>query len=822
MTQPAAGIELSDLCFHCGLPVDDTDAFTADLGGEPRHFCCHGCQSVAETIYASGLQGFYNKTSRDEAMAPPPEVAAELGAYDLDEVQADYVDALTPQRSIQLLVEGIHCAACVWLIENALRKQRGVLDAEVNLTAKRLKLKWDNETITLSQLLQILADIGYAAVPFDPETAEGALVKRHRGLLYRMAFAGFAMMNMMWISIALYSGADQGDFRQWFHWIGFIIATPTLLYSGYPFIRNALTGLRRRYLTMDLPIAIGASSTYLYSCYVTFSGSVTGQVYFDTVVNFLFVILVGRYLEAISRRQAMSATQRMLELQPKLANLVEGHNTRVVPIRSVMVGDILLVKPGDSVPVDGRIIDGDSAVDESMLTGESLPVAKQAGDSVVAGSINGEGAFRVKAEQVLRQTALARIVAIMDEAQASKAPIQGLADRIVPWFVLITLTLAAITFIYWQQFDFETALLAATSVLVVTCPCAFGLATPMSVAVATGVGANRGVLVKQGIALETLSRVNHFVFDKTGTLTEGKLRVTLVETYGDKSEQALLQLAASVEQHSEHGVASAICQAARERDIKPIANSNFKSAPGRGVTAEVAGQTIHVGTRAWLETMAIRLADKQQEMLSEQEQQGVSCVLLAVNGQVEGMLGLVDTLRDEAVDTVQTLLAAGMKVSVLSGDRRAVVDAVTAPLGRVSRQAEVLPKDKSDVIRRLQTEGDCVAMVGDGVNDAPALIQADVGIAIASGTDVSVESADVVLSQQSLQKVADARALAARSLRTIRQNIVLSISYNVIMVPLAMMALVSPLVAAITMPLSSLLVIGNAARIGRMFKTRAE
>jgi Cu2+-exporting ATPase len=822
MTQQAVQASMPDSCFHCGLPVDDKQAFTAVLDGTQRSFCCHGCQSVAETIYASGLQGFYNKTSHDEAMAPPPDVSGELDAYDLDEVQADYVDGLTPQRTIQLLVEGIHCAACVWLIENALRKQPGVLNAEVNLTAKRLKLRWDNDSIRLSRILHILADIGYAAVPFDPDMAEGALAQRHRGLLYRMAFAGFAMMNMMWISIALYSGADEGDFRQWFHWIGLIIATPTLLYSGYPFLKNALTGLKRRYLTMDLPIAIGATSTYLYSCYVTFSASTSGQVYFDTVVNFLFVILVGRYLEAISRRRALSATQRMLELQPKLANLVEGETVRVVPIHSVQAGDILLVKPGDSVPVDGAIISGESGVDESMLTGESLPVAKQAGDKVVAGSINGEGAFRVRAEQVLRQTALAKIVAVMDEAQASKAPIQSLADRIVPWFVLVTLTLAALTFIYWQQFDVETALLAATSVLVITCPCAFGLATPMSVAVATGVGANRGVLIKQGIALETLSTINHFVFDKTGTLTQGKLQVSDIEVFAELDTQALLQLAASVEQHSEHGIASAVCRAADERAIRLSEISGFSSAPGRGVRAHVEGHDVLVGTRAWLSQMGIKLASEHQQALLAREQQGISCVLVAVDGNIKGLLGLVDGLRDDAVQTVKALLAAGMKVTVLSGDRQAVVEAVTAPLGQVSRQAEVLPGEKSAAISALQAEGDRVAMVGDGVNDAPALIQADVGIAIASGTDVSVESADVVLSQQALQKVADARTLAARSLRTIRQNIVLSISYNVIMVPMAMMALLSPLVAAITMPMSSLLVIANAARIGRVFKNRDE
>ncbi|MCX4188289.1 heavy metal translocating P-type ATPase [Methylophaga sp. OBS4] len=809
---------LSQSCYHCGLPVEDKGTFTVEIADIDREFCCYGCLTVCQTIYATGLQSFYHKTPKGAVLAPPPEVPAELSAYDLDEVQADYVDSLMPQRTIHLLVEGIHCAACVWLIEHALAKQPGVLNAEVNLTAKRLKLRWDNHKTSLSKILHALAQIGYAAVPFDPETAEGALARRHRGLLYRMAFAGFAMMNLMWISIALYSGADQGAFRNWFHWIGFLIATPTLFYSGYPFIRNGLIGLRRRYLTMDLPIAIGASATYFYSTYVTMTDSVTGEVYFDTVVNFLFVILVGRYLEAISKRQALSATRRLLELQPKLATRVEGGETRIVPIRSVQIGDLLLVKPGEKVPVDGIIEYGQSAVDESMLTGESLPVPKQENDQVVAGSINGEGAFKVRAQQVLRNTALAKIVALMDEAQASKAPIQRIADRIVPWFVLVTLTLATITFVYWLSFDFETALLAATSVLVVTCPCAFGLATPMSVAVATGVGASRGVLVKQGAALERLSQVNHFVFDKTGTLTEGKLQVTDIQSFHGLDEKELLRLAASVEQHSEHGIADAICYSAEKNGLKLSANSRFNSTPGKGVQAVVDNKRVMVGTRAWLQTQALEINAEQSQRLSELEQRGVSCVLIAVEENIEGLLGLVDTLREDAAETVQNLIKSNIAVTVLSGDRQAVVAAVTAGLGQIDRKAEVLPRDKSDVIRQLQQNGDVVAMVGDGVNDAPALIQADVGIAMASGTDVSVASADVVLSHQELNKVAEARQLAARTLRTIRQNIVLSISYNVIMVPLAMMALVSPLVAAITMPISSLLVIGNAARIGRTFK----
>lgn len=813
---------MSDFCYHCGLPVEEQAEFTAMVAEQEREFCCHGCLTVCQTIYAAGLQSFYNKTPDGEKLAPPPDIPSELTTYDLDEVQSDFVDTRHSQRTIHLLVEGIHCAACVWLIENALSNHAGVLHAEVNLTAKRLNLRWDNAQIQLSHVLQKLADIGYSAVPFDPETAEGALAKRHRGLLYRMAFAGFAMMNMMWISIALYSGADEGEFRNWFHWIGLLIATPTLLYSGYPFIRNGLIGLRRRYLTMDLPIAIGATSTYIYSCYVTLTQSVSGQVYFDTVVNFLFVILVGRYLEAISKKQALSATRRLLELQPKLATVIEGEQSRIVPIRSVEIGNVVLVKPGERVPVDGVIEQGQSAVDESMLTGESLPVAKQEGERVVAGSINGEGAFRVRAEQVLRNTALAKIVALMDEAQASKAPIQTTADKIVPWFVLATLTLATLTFVYWSQFDFETALLAATSVLVVTCPCAFGLATPMSVAVATGVGANRGVLIKQGEALELLSRVTHFVFDKTGTLTQGRLQVTTCQSFADATTDRLLQLAASVEQNSEHGIATAICQAAQKKSLRLLTTEEFNSAPGRGVTAKVNGDRLHVGTQAWLKSLNIAVPKSLESTLESHERDGVSCVLVAINGRIEGLLGLVDSLRLDAEKTVHQLINAGLNVTVLSGDKQAVVNAVTAGLGNVARQAEVLPKDKSDVIRELQQAGEVVAMVGDGVNDSPALIQADVGIAMASGTDVSVESADVVLSHQMLNKVSEARLLAARTLRTIRQNIVLSISYNVIMVPLAMMALVSPLVAAITMPISSLLVIGNAARIGRLFKTRSD
>ena len=809
---------MSEICYHCSLPVVEAGIFSRSIAGVEREFCCFACQTVCQTIYDSGLQSFYQKTPEGETLSPPAEIPAELASYDSDEVQADYVDKLGEQRTIHLLIEGIHCAACVWLIEHSLAKIEGVISADVNLTTKRLRLVWNNQYIALSAILQSLAKVGYGAVPFDPDTAEGALARRHRGLLYRMAFAGFAMMNLMWIAIALYSGADQGEFRNWFQWIGFIIATPTLLYSGYPFLRNAVLGLRRRYLTMDLPIAIGALATYSYSTYITIANPANGEVYFDTVVNFLFVILVGRYLEAISKKQALSATRRLLELQPKLATVISDTGNKIVPVRSVLIGDLVLVKPGEKIPVDGLIVEGKSAVDESMLTGESIPIFKKLNDKVVAGSINGEGAFTVRAEQVLRNTALAKIVALMEDAQASKAPIQSLTDKIVPWFVLITLSLATITFFYWNQFDFEIALLAATSVLIITCPCAFGLATPMSVAVATGVGANRGILIKQGAALEALSQVTHIVFDKTGTLTEGKLRVVNIELFTDVSEGDLLLLAASVEQHSEHSIAVAIQQEATDKQLTTLPATNFISSPGEGINATIDGKHVVVGTQAWMLKHEVKNEQRYQTRIDELEQQGVSCVFIAIDGELSGLLGLVDELRADARNVITQLQAQNVAITVLSGDREAVVVAVTTDLGDIFRHAEVMPKDKADTIRYLQAQGDIVAMVGDGVNDAPALIQADVGIALASGTDVSIESADIVLSHNELHQVVQARRLAHKTLRTIKQNIVLSISYNIVMVPLAMMALVSPIVAALTMPVSSLLVIANAARIRRLFE----
>lgn len=804
-------------CFHCGLEIAPDAVFSSNLDGVSRDFCCFACQSVCEAIFQAGLQGYYQRTPEGVLLAPPPLPPRDIEMYDLDEVQQDFIHTQGELCDAHLLVDGIHCAACVWLIERSMMRLPGVESANVNLAGKRLHLRWDKNRLKLSSVIQALAKVGYSGVPYDPEAAEGAMKKSNRAMLFRLFFAGFAMMNLNLIAIALYSGADQGQFVSFFHWMACALATPTLLYAGYPFYKGAWGGLRHGQLTMDLPIALGLSVTYAYSLYVTITGH--GAVYFDTVTNLTFVILIGRYLEGMFRHQAVAATNRLMDMQPRVATVLREGVEKIVAVRAVLLGEHVIVKPGSKIPMDGLVCEGLSSVDESMLSGESAPVKKQLGDRVSAGTLNGTGVLVVAVQAVAQDSMLAKIIRLVEEAQTSKAPIQRIADRIVPWFVLVTLICASLTFYVWSD-NFEFALMAATSVLIITCPCALGMATPMSIAVASGLGAKHGILVKNGVVLETLSKVTHFVFDKTGTLTEGKMNLEQVLLAAGQEEQAVLAMAAAVERYSEHSVAYAIVRAAEQRELgyRHIAIEGFHATAGAGVTAQAAGQTVLIGTAEWLQQQGVTMAQSLRHSLAALEAQAKTCVHLAVAGQQVAVLVLADTLRADAQGLIDALRAAGIGVTLLSGDRRAVAEAVAQQLGGMEVIAEVLPQDKDSVIQQLQQRGECVAMVGDGVNDAPALIRADVGIALGSGTDVSVESADIVLMQNELDKVRLATLLSRRTLRTIKQNIGLSFVYNSIMVPLAILGHVTPLMAALTMPISSLLVIANAARIRNLFK----
>jgi len=808
--------EASDRCYHCGLSVDVASRCEAPIQGVTRQFCCGGCLAVCQAIHEAGLEGFYERLQKREAtLLPPPDAPSDLDQYDLAEVQAQFVTQQSDgSLDASLLVEGIHCAACVWLIEKALGGMPGILLAEVNLAHQRLHLRWQQGQVALSTVLRRLAALGYAAVPYDAEAGEGAVRRQNRKLLFRMAFAGFGAMNIMWISIALYAGAFSGidiEIRRFFHWVSLAIATPVLLYSGWGFTTAALRGLRFGRLTMDLPIAIGAWTTFVYSLYQTVLGG--GEVYFDTVVTFLFVILVGRYLEALARRNAASATMRLIELQPRMATRLTADGEERVPVRKLTAGDRLLVRPGDKVPADGVVCEGRSHVDESMLTGESAPVRKEVGVRVEAGTVNGDGSLVVEVAAAGNGTVLSRMIHLVEAAQGSKAGIQQLADRIVPWFVLATLLLAAVTFAYWSATDFDIALLAATAVLIITCPCALGLATPMAVAVSAGAGARRGVLVREGRALERLAGITHVVFDKTGTLTEGRMQVVDVQPANDVDSERLLTLAASLERHFRHPVAQAIAGDARVRHYLDCHDTEQQH--GLGVSGHVDGQLMLLGSRRFLEQQRVAIpADIAGTEERIEEATGVA-VLVAIDGYFAGLLQLQDSLRAGAVELVHELQGRQIGVTLLTGDSERAAASLAGRLGPVQVIARCLPEQKSQHIAALQQKGERVLMVGDGINDAPALALADVGIAMGSGTDVSMQCSDVVLVGDELAKIGWALQLGGQALRTIRQNIAIALLYNILLVPAAMAALVTPVFAAIAMPVSSLLVIGNAILIRR-------
>jgi Cu2+-exporting ATPase len=812
-------------CFHCGLPVTPENRHELSINGESREFCCSGCGLVCQTIYDSGLDGFYQRV-RAKELAPPPELVEDLAQYDLEDIQQEFVQRSGTLREAMLLVEGIHCAACVWLIERGMKPLEGVVEAEVNLAHHRLRVRWDSDRVKLSEIMHRLAAIGYTAVPYDAEKAEGQANRENKKILYRMAFAGFGAMNMMWLSISIYaadmsaSGMDL-EHRNFLHWVSMLLATPVLLYSGFPFFRSAIRGVISRSLGMDLPISIGVLATYIYSVF----GLLTGipDLYFDIVVTFLFIILVGRYLEAVSRKNASSASRRLQELQPRSATLLNDGGEMLVSVRALKAGDLVLVRPGEKVAVDGVVVEGESTADESMLTGESRTVEKNSGDKVSAGTVNGHGTLVVRTEQIGADTALARIIHLVEVAQGSKAPIQSFADRIVPWFVMATLVLATLTFIYWFNVaSFDVALMAAVSVLIITCPCAFGMATPMSIVVSVGHGARNAVMIRNGVALESLSKIDHVVFDKTGTLTEGRMSVGQVWCVEGApwGEGQLLRMMAAVEARSEHNIAKAVAAHAHQLGLmkeKP-AVAGFGSVAGRGVKARVDGHEVTVGSPGWIAELGVAIPEPLLNALDELQQEMGIAVLAVIDGELAGMCAVYDQIREDAAALIASLRGRGVCVTMLTGDSRLAAERVAQQLGGMEVIAEVLPQDKDKVIVELQQQGKRVAMVGDGVNDAPALVRADVGIAMGSGTDVSLDCADIVLMGNQLQRILFALDLSRQTMRTIRQNITISLGYNMILIPTAMSAALTPVFASIAMPISSLMVIGNAILIRRRAK----
>ena len=801
---------MSNNCFHCGLEVTKHNRIQTNIDQTSRDFCCVGCASVCQTIHQSGLGAFY--TQQTSSMLPAVTLEYPLEFYDAPAFQQPFLESTAEsEKIITLISDTIHCAACVWLIEKSIGALPGVNWVRANLTDKRIRLSWDEKEIQLSKIMQRLADLGYSAMPYEQNLVEQLANKSNKAMLYKIGFAAFTMMNLLWISIALYTGASEGKYHQYFQWLGFALATPTLFYSGAGFLKSAYIGLRNRSMNMDVPISIGALTTYFYSVYVLLGFSAKGEVYFDTAVNFIFVILIGRYLENSAKKSSISASSSLQQLQPKVGLVIKGKSEVITPVGAININDRVLIRPGERIPVDGQVLSGMSETDESLLSGESQPVAKGIGDEVFAGSVNGQGAVEILVTKTLKQSVLGKIVSLVENTQHNKSAVVCSIDRIIPYFVGVTIFLALTTFVYWYPDDFDLALLSATSVLIITCPCAFGLATPMSIAVASGAAIKDKMLIKNSDTFEVLNQVDWVVFDKTGTLTLGEFKVEQIvcsPAQPQTKKSDLLQIMASIEKYSEHPLAQAIVDENRH-DL--LMAHDFQSTPGQGISASIDGVVYKIGKLSFVDNnqqMDVELLKSSQQI----EAQGASCIWCSSKNQVLGFVALSDQIKADAKTTITQLLSMGKQVSVLSGDSQAVTQKVADYLGIKHVIAQALPEDKANYIKQLQQQHQ-VLMIGDGVNDAPALVQADTSMAIGSGSDVSVNHADVVLLKSTLSPILAMITLAQRTSQTIKQNIIFALLYNALMVPLAMMAKVTPLFAAIVMPISSLIVIGNAARL---------
>lgn len=797
-------------CFHCGIEAPAPLRGTID--GTERDFCCSGCRMVCEIIHSQGLASYYEK--RGDSLSLPVSSDAPEFPFEHEDFQRQYVQEVGAHRQASLMIDGLHCAACVWLIEKGLSRMPGVVSVQVSLGTHRALLRWDPGVVTLSEVARAIARLGYRPYPYDPSRLDAPLRERHRDLLLRMGVAAMATVATTFLAEPLYFNDFTGDeaFQGFLVWLACLVATPTSFYALMPILKGAWSGLRQKTINMDGTIALGALTTYLASVWGTFTG---GPVYFESLTMFLFLILAGRFVEGSVRRKVFSATERLLKLEARAATLIEGTERKRVPLQAIRVGDLVEVKAGEAIPVDGIVSAGSAGVNEAMLSGESRPVLKRPGDRVLGSSVAVDGSLQVQATGVGQETTLNQIIRLIEQADSSRTPGTERIDRITHAFGLSVVAAAALSFLGWSLLASpSTALMIAVAVLVITCPCALGLAIPAANILAATRGVEKGILLTDPAALDRLTRSTHVVLDKTGTVTTGQMEVAALVPMG-VSENELLAIAAALEEGFEHPIARAIKVLGHARQLSLPALRDFQVLAGRGVTGRLERGTASIGSEALLIERGIPLPEAARTSAGVLMERGLTVAFVTLDAQVIGVIGLQDELRADSRDTVRALQARGLHVTLLSGDHRRAADMAGQALGVDRVLAEVTPDRKQQVIRELQAPDRVVVMVGDGVNDAPALAQADVGVAMGEGTDLSITSAKVVLLGDQLGALLSAMDLARSTRAVIRQNLILSGVYNAVTIPLAIAGLVTPLLAAIVMPLSSLAVIGNSLRLTR-------
>jgi cation-transporting ATPase V len=777
-------------CGSCAARVQNT------LGKQPG-------VTDAEVNFATGKARVQLTPDADEAgMAD----AVEKLGYDLRR---------TGVTTLDFEVEGMTCGSCAARVQSTLAEQPGVARAEVNFATARARIELDPGIATVDALQGAVERVGYGLSPAaelsrEVQDAEDVEEAARRAWLRRVLLAWPLGLAVLFVAVLSGGFGESAAGR----WTQFALTTPVQFYVGWPFLREAAKRARTLTANMDTLIAIGTLAAYTYSTAVLFTG---GDVYFDTAALIIAFLVLGRYFEARAKGRAGKAIRALLELGAKQARVVRDGDEVMVPVEQVRVGDLLRVRPGEKIPTDGEVVDGASAVDESMLTGESVPVEKTAGSKVAGATVNTSGVLTVRATAVGADTALAQIVRLVEEAQAGKADVQRLADRISAVFVPAVMAIAAVTFAAWVVLGggAVAGLVAAVAVLIIACPCALGLATPTAIMVGTGRGADLGVLIKGVEMLERTRTITTVVFDKTGTLTKGEMSLTDVVAADGTDEDDLLRRAGAVEADSEHPVGRAVA-AASERGGELPAVTGFAAVAGHGVRAELDATTVSVGSRKLMAEAGLVLPERLDDAAERLEGEGKTAVFAGWDGEVRGALAVADTLKDDARAVVDRLHAMGLQVAMITGDNARTARAIASQVGIDRVLAEVLPQDKKSEIERLQGEGQVVAMVGDGVNDAPALVQADLGIAIGTGTDVAIESSDLTLMRGDLDGVVTAIQLSRRTYRTILQNLGWAFGYNTLAIPLAAFGLLNPIVAGAAMAFSSVSVVTNSLRLRRV------
>ena len=738
----------------------------------------------------------------------------------------------TANTEINLKLGGMSCASCASSIEKIIRNIPGVTECNVNFGAEQAAIAYNPRRTSIGNIQQAIEKAGYSSysqeVMVTGEDVEART--QSRDLIRKIVVGSVISLILIFGSLPMMTGLDLPFIPRWLHnpWLQLVLTAPVQFWCGYRFYIGAWKAFKRRAATMDTLIALGTSAAFFYSVFATIfpnffiDRGLMPEVYYETAAVVISLILLGRWFEHRAKGQTSEAIRQLIGLQAKDARVIRNGREIDIAIALVQVDDIILVRPGEKIPVDGEIISGNSTIDEAMVTGESIPVKKQPGDEVIGATINKTGSFKFRATRVGADTVLAQIVKLVRDAQGSKAPIQRLADRVTGWFVPLVIAIAIATFVLWFTFtgNISLALVTTVGVLIIACPCALGLATPTSIMVGTGKGAENGILIKDAESLELAHKLQTIVLDKTGTITQGKPTVTNYQIKGisSRDELKLLRLVAAVERNSEHPLAEAIVKYARSQQIEPAEATDFEAVAGGGVRGRVSGHLIQIGTQRWMSELGIKTDFQKQKDTWEGEAKTV--VFVAVDGEIQGIMGIADAVKPSSNAAVRALRKLGMEVVMLTGDNRQTAEAIARSVGIVRVEAEVRPNQKAVKIEELQQEGKIVAMVGDGINDAIALKTADVGIAIGTGTDVAIAAGDIVLISGELQGIITAIQLSKATINNIRQNLFFAFVYNVLGIPIAAGILfpffgwlLNPIIAGAAMAFSSVSVVTNALRL---------